>query len=96
MVNPTTNQVFQPAEYPESDDGQPKDASSNDRYYRIDFGGNPNNPWNAGNPAVSNGIATFVYDPANAGLLAATGWWSAMPIATFMNQLQIGVQFQCN
>lgn len=95
LTNPTTNQVFQPTEYPETDDGNAADKSSNDGYYRIDFGGNPNNPWNSGNPAKSDGVATFTYNPANPGLLSATGWWSAMPIATFAGQLHVGVEFQC-
>ncbi|HEV3154401.1 MAG TPA: Tad domain-containing protein [Candidatus Baltobacteraceae bacterium] len=96
IVNPTTGNVFQQAEFPEGTSGSAVLANSeNDGYYRIDYGGNPDNTWNHGNPAISNGKAAFTYSPANAGLLAATGWWSAMPVPTFKGTLTPGTQFQC-
>jgi len=96
IVNPTSGKVFQPAEFPEGSNGDAVLDKGNDGYYRIDYGGNPDNPWNHGNPANSDGKASFTYAPGNAGLLAATGWWGAMPIPTFKGQLAVGVQFQCN
>lgn len=94
--NPLTNNVFQPAEFPETTNGQPADPSTNDMYYRIDYGGNPNNPWNQGNPAHTVLPMTFVYAPGNQGLMVATGWWSALPIPAFAGAITEGVNFSCN
>jgi len=96
LVNPTTGKVFQQAEFPEAQTGSAVLDPTDDTYYRIDYGGNPDNPWNHGNPATSDGKAAFTYAPGNAGLLTATGWWGAMPIPTFKGPLAVGVQFQCN
>jgi len=87
MINPQTNQVFQPDEYPESSNNSPVLGSSTaDLWYRVDYGGNP---------ATSNGKAAFTYSPANDGLLLATGWWSAMPIKPFSGALTPGTNFNC-
>jgi hypothetical protein len=88
VINPTTGKVFQPAEYPETDDGTAAFTNTDDANYRIDYGGNPDNPWNQGNPAVSNPrFGSFVYAPKDQGLLAATGWWTAMPMKPFSGKL---------
>ena len=94
IVNPTTNAVFQPSEYPESTNGSAV-LSGSDANYRIDYGGNPDDPLNGGNPATSNGKADFQYTPGNPGLLVATGWWGAMPIPTFASKLTAGTSFTC-
>jgi hypothetical protein len=97
LVNPasTTSAVFQPAEFPES----PSDASlgftNEDEYYRIDFGGNPNDLYNSGNPATSNGVNGFTYTASNPGLEVADGFWSTMDIKPFAGQLTPGTSFQC-
>jgi len=88
--------VFQPTEYPESATNTPVFPSTNDANYRIDYGGNPNNPYNQGNPATSDGHFGFVYAPKDEGFLVATGWWSAMPIKPFTTTvLREGTDYQC-
>lgn len=94
LVNPVTNKVFQPAEYPESPNNLPV-FSDNDPNYRIDFGGSPNDPNNYGNPAVSDGKFGFTYTPANEGILAATGWWQSMSVRPFSGNLTPGKDFTC-
>ena len=94
VINPATGQVFQPSEYPESTSNTAV-LSGNDANYRVDYGGNPNDTSNYGNPAVSDGKWGFTYTPANPGILAATGWWQAMAIKPFMGQLQTGTNFTC-
>jgi len=93
IINPTTNNVFQPTEYPESSDGSAA-LKDNDANYRIDYGGNPDNPLNQGNPATSDGKYGFTYQPKDEGLLVATGWWTSMPIRPFSGALTTG-QFAC-
>ncbi len=95
LVNVVSNKVFQPSEYPESSTGAAVFSNTNDTNYRLDYGGNPDNPYNSGNPAVSNGKFGFVYSPENAGILAATGWWQTMAIKPFSGQLQAGTSFTC-
>jgi hypothetical protein len=88
ILNPTTGKVFQPSEYPESNNGSAVFTATNDTNYRIDYGGNPDNPWNFGNPAISNPkFGSFVYTPKDQGLLVGTGWWSAMPMKAFSGKL---------
>lgn len=94
LIDPVTSEVFQGAEYPESSTGTPV-FSGDDVNYRIDYGGNPNNPDNFGNPAISDGKWGFTYTPQNAGILAATGWWESMAIKPFAGQLTNGVQYTC-
>ncbi|HEV3152334.1 MAG TPA: pilus assembly protein TadG-related protein [Candidatus Baltobacteraceae bacterium] len=94
LVNPSSNSVFQGAEYPESATNTPI-FSGDDNNYRIDYGGNPNNADNQGNPAVSDGKWGFTYTPQNEGFLAATGWWESMAIKPFSGQLSNGVQYTC-
>ena len=86
--------VYQQSEFPESGYNGAI-FSDDDPNYRIDYGGNPNNPYNQGNPAVSNGKAGFVYSPGNEGILAATGWWGSMAIKPFMNTIQQGSNYTC-
>ncbi len=94
IVNPTTGNVFQGSEFPETTTGTPA-FPTNDPNYRIDYGGNPDNPYNQGNPASSDGKYGFTYVPSDQGLLVATGWWSAMPIKPFSGGLNMGV-IGCN
>lgn len=94
LVNPITSAVFQPSEYPESSTGS-EIFSTNDPNYRIDYGGNPSDPYNNGNPAVSDGKWGFVYTPENEGFMAGTGWWQSMAIKPFSGQLTQGVQYTC-
>jgi|SRR5579884_192713 len=94
IINPTTGSVFQPSEYPESSIGSAA-LSDNDANYRIDYGGNPDNPFNQGNPAQSDGKYGFTYVPSDQGLLMATGWWSAMAIKPFSGNLNMG-KIGCN
>ncbi len=94
QYNPVTTKVFQQSEYPESSTGSAV-FDNDDPSYRIDYGGNPNDPENAGNPATSDGKWGFTYTPKNAGLLAATGFWQAMPIKPFSGQLSSGTSFTC-
>ncbi len=94
ILNPTTGAVFQPSEFPETTTGTPA-FPNNDPNYRIDYGGNPDNPYNQGNPAQSNGKYGFTYVPSDQGLLIATGWWSAMPIKPFSGTLNMGA-IACN
>src|SRR5579872_1773569 len=93
IVNPTTGNVFQPSEYPETDTGTAAFDDS-DPNYRIDYGGNPNDPLNGGNPATSDGKFGFTYSPKDQGLLVATGWWTAMPIRPFSGTLTSN-QYTC-
>ncbi|MEO6912822.1 MAG: Tad domain-containing protein [Candidatus Baltobacteraceae bacterium] len=87
IVNPRTNQPFQPLEYPESATNQAiLGAPNNDFWYRVDYGGNP---------ATSNGQAAFQYSPGNDGLLTAVGWWSSIAIKTFAGALSEGAGFTC-
>jgi hypothetical protein len=91
----SSNAVFQPPEYPES----PSDASlgltNGDEYYRVDYGGNPSDIYNSGNPATSNGTNGFTYSASNPGLEVADGFWSTMPIKPFAGQLTAGSSFTC-
>lgn len=97
LVNPDslTSAVFQPTEYPESSSDSAIFSSNDDKYYRIDYGGNPNDPNNNGNPATSNGVAAFFYTASNPGLEAADGFWSAMAIKPFSGNLTAGTNFSC-
>ncbi len=92
--NPVSGQVFQPSEYPDSTAGTSV-FGNGDPNYRIDFGGNPDNPYNQGNPAVSDGKWGFTYTPRDQGILEATGWWQAMAIKPFSGQLSSGTSFTC-
>lgn len=86
--------AYQQSEFPES--GYNGAVFSNDDpNYRIDYGGNPNDPYNQGNPAVSNGKAGFTYTPGNEGILAATGWWGSMAIKPFSGTIQQGSSYTC-
>lgn len=97
IVDPASlsSSVFQSSEYPESSNNQSVGFANSDRYYRIDFGGNPNDPLNTGDPATSDGNSGFVYGAAYPGLLVADGWWTAMPIQPFAGNLTAGVSFAC-
>jgi hypothetical protein len=97
IVNPAsvTSSVFQTSEYPESSNNSSVGFANSDQYYRIDFGGNPNNTLNPGDPATSNGNNGFVYGAAYPGLMVADGWWTAMPIQPFAGNLTAGVSFAC-
>jgi hypothetical protein len=96
IINPTTGNVFQPAEFPETNFGGPAFPDTNDENYRIDYGGNPQNPWNNGNPANSfPKFGAFVYSPKDQGLMVGTGWWTAMPIRPFSKTLQPN-DYTCN
>ncbi len=86
--DPSTGNVFQPSEFPEATNGSAA-LSNNDPNYRIDYGGNPDNPYNQGNPAHSDGKYGFTYVPSDQGLLVATGWWSAMAIKPFAGTLNM-------
>jgi hypothetical protein len=94
IVNPDTKQVFQPAEFPESSNNLPV-FGDDDPYYRIDYGGNPDNPYNNGNPAISNGTFAFTYTPGDQGVSANLGWWTAMSVKPFAGQITAGVDFTC-
>ncbi len=94
VVNPQTNQVFQPTEYPESA-ANTAVFSSSDPNYRIDYGGNPDNPNNSGNPATSDGHFGFQFNAQNQGLEPLTGWWQSMAIRPFMGQLSNGTNYTC-
>lgn len=96
LINPAsaTNAVFQPSEYPESSDNEPVGFANSDEYYRIDFGGNPSDTYNTGNPAVVSG-GGYYYQGLYPGLQAADGWWTAMPIQPFAGYLTAGVSFSC-
>ena len=61
--DPSTGNVFQPSEFPEATNGSAA-LSNNDPNYRIDYGGNPDNPYNQGNPAHSDGKYGFTYVPS--------------------------------
>ncbi|MGH7736793.1 MAG: pilus assembly protein TadG-related protein [Candidatus Tyrphobacter sp.] len=97
LVNPAsaTGAVFQPSEYPDSATGSALGFSSGDEYYRIDYGGNPNDAYNSGNPAVSNGQSGFMYQATNPGLEVADGFWSTMAIKPFAGVLTPGASFAC-
>ncbi|MBV9271290.1 MAG: hypothetical protein JO165_09350 [Candidatus Eremiobacteraeota bacterium] len=95
IVNNATTKVLQSAEFPESTSNTSLGFAGDDANYRIDFGGNPSNTDNNGNPATSDGKFGFVYTPRDQGLLAATGWWQSMPIKPFSGALQSGVTFTC-
>lgn len=86
--------VFQQTEFPESASDSAI-FSDDDPNYRIDYGGNPNNPNNGGNPAISDGKAGFTYVPGDEGLLAADGWWGSMAIKPFGGTIQEGVNYSC-
>ena len=95
IVNPKQGaSVYQQSEFPESGYNGAI-FSDNDPNYRIDYGGNPNNPYNGGNPAISNGKAGFTYVPGDEGILAATGWWGSMAIKPFMSTIQQGSTYTC-
>jgi Putative Flp pilus-assembly TadE/G-like len=94
LYDPVTNVVFQGSEFPESATNTAV-LSGDDPSYRIDYGGNPNDPYNDGNPAVSDGKWGFTYTPQDPGFLAATGWWESMAIKPFSGQLQSGVSYTC-
>lgn len=97
LVNPasTSSAVFQQAEYPESTTGSSLGFGNGDQYYRIDYGGNPNDPYNSGNPASSNGVSGFMYSARNPGLEVADGFWSTMAIKPFAGILTPGTSFTC-
>jgi hypothetical protein len=88
IVNPQTGQPFQPVEHPESftNSNVLAGGPNPDLWYQVDFGGNP---------ATSNGKATFTYNPGNTGLMTAVGWWSSIPINPFSGTLIAGTNFQC-
>ncbi|HUY41911.1 MAG TPA: pilus assembly protein TadG-related protein [Candidatus Dormibacteraeota bacterium] len=97
MVDPASSSsaVFQPSEYPESSDDQTAGFSNNDRYYRVDYGGNPNNTYNPGDPSTSDGSGGFTYSASHPGLYVADGWWSTMAIKPFAGALSAGSSFTC-
>jgi hypothetical protein len=97
IVNPTslTSAVFQGSEYPESSNNQPTGFADDDQYYRIDYGGNPNNPYDTGDPATSDGNSGFYYTASYPGLEAAAGWWTAMPIKPFAGNISEGTNYTC-
>lgn len=97
LIDPasTSNSVFQPSEFPASTNDQALGFGNDDQYYRIDYGGNPNNTYNSGNPASSNGDNGFVYSANNPGLEVADGFWSTMAIKPFAGQLTPGSSFSC-
>ncbi|MEO9263302.1 MAG: pilus assembly protein TadG-related protein [Candidatus Baltobacteraceae bacterium] len=86
IVNPRTNQPFQPVEYPESATNAPVLGANNDFWYKTDFGGNP---------ATTDGQSMFWYQLVNDGLLTAVGWWSSIAITPFSGTLAPGASFQC-
>lgn len=90
-----TNAVFQPSEYPESSNDQSEGFANNDEYYRLDFGGNPSETYNTGDPSTSNGSNGFTYSAKYPGLLTADGWWTAIPIQPFVGNLTPGSSFPC-
>jgi hypothetical protein len=89
------NNVFQPAEYPETGFGGAALPSTSDENYRIDYGGNPNNPLNQGNPAISDGTFAFTYVPGDAGLEAADGFWTSMAIRPYSGAIAEGANYTC-
>lgn len=97
MVDPasSTSAVFQPSEYPDSSTDQTMGFPYSDRYYRIDYGGNPNNTYNSGDPSTSDGSGGFMYSAAYPGLYVADGWWSTMAIQPFAGPLTAGSSFSC-
>lgn len=97
LVDPasTTSSVFQPSEFPDSSTNSAVGYSNDDQYYRIDYGGNPNDSYNNGNPASSNGSNGFTYSANNPGLEVADGFWSTMAIKPFAGQLTAGTSFSC-
>lgn len=96
LVNPDSpsGAVFQPSEFPETAYGSAALTASDDENYRIDYGGNPNDPENGGNPATSNGQAAFTYTPGDMGLLVADGWWGSMAIKPFSGTISTA-KFSC-
>jgi hypothetical protein len=96
VVNPdsATNAVFQPSEFPETGYGSAAITASNDQNYRIDYGGNPDDVYNNGNPASSNGVAAFTYQASNMGLEVADGFWGSMAIQPFEGNISSG-SFTC-
>ncbi len=93
--NLTGNAVFQPAEYPESATNRPV-LSGNDRNYRIDFGGNPNNSDNVGSPLTAFNFGLFVGGAQrDQGMLVATGWWTSLGIKPLPYAVAEGTDFTC-
>ncbi len=97
LVDPASasSAVFQQSEYPESSNDQTTGFANSDLYYRIDFGGNPNDTLNAGDPSTSNGVGGYTYTATHSGLYVAAGWWTAMPIQPFAGPLTSGVNYSC-
>lgn len=97
LVDPAsaTNAVFQSSEFPESSNNQAVGFTNDDQYYRLDFGGNPNNTYNPGDPSTSDGSGGYTYSASYPGLYVADGWWTAMPIAPFAGKLTPGTSYTC-
>ncbi len=98
LVNPSSlsSAVFQASEYPESSNNQTTGFANNDQYYRIDYGGNPNNTNNTGDPSTSDGVGGFYYTASEPGLYVADGWWSTMDIKPFAGNLVAGTNYTCH
>ncbi len=90
------NKVFQPTEYPESAQNRAL-FSNHDPQYRIDFGGNPNNPDNYGSPftAFSNGLFVGNGAQEDQGMLVFTGWWTSLAIKPLPYAVTEGADFAC-
>lgn len=98
LVDPSSlsGAVFQQSEYPESSTNTSEGFANDDQYYRIDFGGNPSQTYNTGDPSTSDGVGGFTYTATYPGLLVADGWWTAMQIQPFAGKLTSGVNFTCH
>jgi hypothetical protein len=93
--NKTGNAVFQPTEYPETASNTAAIPSNSDFNYRIDFGGNPDNTLNNGNPLNSDGVSGFSNNaPTTEGLQVGTGWWGSMAIKPSGSIVQ-GTDYTC-
>lgn len=98
MIDPASSSsaVFQPSEYPDSSTNSSLGFTNSDQYYRIDYGGNPSNANNTGNPATSNGTSGYTYAADNPGLEVADGFWSTIAIKPFAGNLTAGTSFTCH
>ena len=89
------NAVFQPTEYPESPNNRAVFAD-NDPQYRIDFGGNPNDPYNLGSPFTAFSYGLFLGGgQQDQGLLVFTGWWTSLGIKPLPYAVHEGPDFRC-
>ncbi len=89
------NAVFQPTEYPESANNRAVFAND-DPEYRIDYGGNPDNPYNLGTPFTAFSYGLFVGGAQqDQGMLVFTGWWTSLGIKALPYALREGPDFTC-